>query len=941
MVWKKIKKAVSNITKAVIKITKVVVAVSLVVGAGYMLFAGAGSLGFFGRNFLVNAGLALLGRLLNGGGGGPSDSAQQSLNDQGRTTYFRETVAPHQYIYGETRCSGPLVYVETTGAKNIYMHKIIAFAAHEVDSFSYFYLNDEIVTLDANGFVTNARWVKGGKKLIRIRTHNGTDNQAADAALVGESTLWTADHRLQGIAYAYVRLEFDQDKFADGVPQISAVIKGKKVYNPKTGATAWSDNPALCLRDYLLDTRRGLGALSNEIDEDYFRDAQDVCDETVQLASGGTEKRYTTNGVFNAQQTPKQVIEIITGSMAGQFWYSEGEFRCNAAKWRTPSVIIDEDDLRGPVSIQTKNSRQSTTSGVKGIHVSAADAYQQVDYAPVSSQVFVDDDNDTEVRYQELPLPVTVTSSMAQRIAKTVLYRSREQLSLKAQVGMKAFQLQTGDVFEFRFSKLGYDGATPKYFEVTGWQIIFEADKGLSIGLDCTEISEAVFDWNADEKEFQTNNLSVTGESIPSQPDITVTDTLRAFQENAITVLQARGETDDPFHFEFECEYRRQGESSYINLGKALGNLFEAVNVEDKATYEVRMRSISQMGRAGPYASVTYQVVGKTDPPQDVTGLGSNPVGDTIVLTWDPVSDLDLSYYEIKYSSLTNGSATWGSAVTLVERVGRPSTSAVVPAATGTYFVKAHDKGGNESINAASTIVAIDVQDQTTVQTLQEDTVFSGTKTNTVVQGVTLQLAEGETSGVYEFANQLTFNRIFQFRAVLDAAFVSVNRGEQFDSITTLFDQRVGKFDGDGDVSGINVEFQIRTSSDGVNFGDWKGVTTTIVSARAAQFRILLGSDNVDITPSITIARIKINMFDRIEAEPDLNSTVNGRTITFAEPFQTLQGISIAAGNMSSGDFYSITNKTVNGFTIQFFDSSSQAVARTFDYVAKGFGRGT
>jgi hypothetical protein len=41
---------------------------------------------------------------------------------------------------------------------------------------------------------------------------------------------------------------------------------------------------------------------------------------------------------------------------------------------------------------------------------------------------------------------------------------------------------------------------------------------------------------------------------------------------------------------------------------------------------------------------------------------------------------------------------------------------------------------------------------------------------------------------------------------------------------------------------------------------------------------------------------------------------------------------------LASGDFYAITNKSETGFTIEFFNSSSATVSRTFDYVARGYG---
>jgi len=41
---------------------------------------------------------------------------------------------------------------------------------------------------------------------------------------------------------------------------------------------------------------------------------------------------------------------------------------------------------------------------------------------------------------------------------------------------------------------------------------------------------------------------------------------------------------------------------------------------------------------------------------------------------------------------------------------------------------------------------------------------------------------------------------------------------------------------------------------------------------------------------------------------------------------------------MVSGDYYTVTSKTKNGFTINFYNSSNANVNRTFDYQAVGYG---
>ena len=120
---------------------------------------------------------------------------------------------------------------------------------------------------------------------------------------------WTAQHRLRGVAYLYARLDFDRDAFPNGIPTITALVSGKKVFDPRTSTTAFSANAALCIRDYLTDTRYGLGAASSEINNTSFTTAANLCDENVTLSGGGTEKRYEFHGTIESSSQPKQTIQ--------------------------------------------------------------------------------------------------------------------------------------------------------------------------------------------------------------------------------------------------------------------------------------------------------------------------------------------------------------------------------------------------------------------------------------------------------------------------------------------------------------------------------------------------------------------------------------------------------------------------------------------------------
>ena len=135
--------------------------------------------------------------------------------------------APHAIVYGEAKVGGVIVFKDTTD-NDKFLHIVVAIAGHEInDVTKVFFDADELGFLQTkteglNEVQTPEQYQ--GKADVSRRL--GTTTQLAHSELVAQSTNWTGAHRLQGIAYLYVRLEFDADAFPNGEPQISCVVQG-------------------------------------------------------------------------------------------------------------------------------------------------------------------------------------------------------------------------------------------------------------------------------------------------------------------------------------------------------------------------------------------------------------------------------------------------------------------------------------------------------------------------------------------------------------------------------------------------------------------------------------------------------------------------------------------------------------------------------------------
>ena len=223
-------------------------------------------------------------------GGGGSNFARESA---GLTQSIREPVTSHRIIYGQTRAGGPLAFIGMT-EENKYLHMVICLAAHEVESIDEVWLNDYSIAtdhLDADGFVTTGRF--DGK--VKIRKHHGAPGQAADSVMVAQIAGWTNNHRLREIAYLYLRLEYDQDKFPGGVPNITAFVKGKKLYDPRIDDTKFHTNAVLFQRDYIYNPVYGFND-GPKIEDTVASASANIADEYVTVL----DKAYTVASVDDA-----------------------------------------------------------------------------------------------------------------------------------------------------------------------------------------------------------------------------------------------------------------------------------------------------------------------------------------------------------------------------------------------------------------------------------------------------------------------------------------------------------------------------------------------------------------------------------------------------------------------------------------------------------------
>ena len=431
----------------------------------------------------------------------------------------RDPAATRKIIYGKCRIGGTIVFINTSDTDNNYLHIVIAVAGHEINAYKEVYFGNTKVW-------ENGSYVDDGttdwEDHCLLKFHKG-DQTTADTDLVDAATGFTAQHKLLDTAYIYARLDYDAEVYVSGVPNISCVVEGKKVLDPRNSTTAFSTNPALIAYDYLRDTKYGLGESTSNIDTTSFSDAATLCDGTVNI-EGGTQKRYECSGILDSGSTIKNNIEDILSSMMGSIHYSGGKFHLLPGAYRAPhNNPIDVDMIVSPIQVTTRRSKRTLFNTVKGRFVSEENNYVITDYPEQADASYVTEDGEEIV--MDLALPMTTNNVMAQRIAKLTLKQSRLQMSINFQMNLEGLNYKVGDTVNINYDRFSW---TNKKFQITRLQIIPDAERGLVVDVECLEHNNSAYNWAASEQ----SDFDVTEDvDVYSGTEVVAPSNLRIFAE--------------------------------------------------------------------------------------------------------------------------------------------------------------------------------------------------------------------------------------------------------------------------------------------------------------------------------------------------------------------------------------------------------------------------
>ena len=415
---------------------------------------------------------------------------------------------------------------------------------------------------------------------------------------------------------------------------------------------------------------------------------------------------------------------------------------------------------------------------------------------------------------------------------------------------------------------------------------------------------------------------------------------------------------------EYRVQYRfNNGNFTTVTVSKTDFEIFNS----EQGIYEVRVFSYNALRQPSTNPSIiSIATVGKTALPANVQNLRIEPVSPKLIrLRWDASVDTDVlhgGFCRIRHSPKTDGSGTFQNA-TDIDKLAGNSTQITVPYIEGEYLVRFEDDGGRVSNSSASIIIDLpDSLGALTAQTRREDNdspKFQGAKTNVTFDSSvnSLKLTDPATNatGEYAFNEVLDLGGVFSLDLKRHIQTESFYSGSLFDSRTALIDTWTD-FDG-GQATATNCEILVAVTQDNPSSSPTFTAFQTFVNGtykgRGFKFKVILST--TDPAQNIKVSELGYTATFQRRTEQSATAIASGsgvKNITFSSPFFTgtsallgansnLPSIGITAtDNITSGDYFQVTNISSTGFSVHFKDSSNASINRNFNFSAVGFGKG-
>lgn len=572
-----------------------------------------------------------------------------------------------------------------------------------------------------------------GNARVNIQKHlspAGVDT--ADAFLISAvPAKWTTAHKLSGYTYAVITLDLNFGRFQGGPPNITARLRGKKIYDYRTATTVYSNNPALCVADYLTSVA-GFGATVGQIDSTAAIAAANACDSQA----------FTCDGVLSTDNARDANLQQLEDAMAGATHFSGGVWRIIAGAWASPVMsLTDATTLAGPMEVvQASNPREGRWNGARGQYVPASGLGVASDFTPYTVASYLAADGAALVL--DLQLPMTGTNAGCQKLAAIAVERARLGLTVNYPAHLSTWKLQPGDRVTVDNAEYGF---VAKPFRVVDWTFAANAPQGLVLSEDAASVWTGTF--SASDPTLATSNLvdpwarpaapanfqvnSGTGVLQKASDGTIITRVLCTWQASSVRSILQGGYTQLQWRLATATDDKWQS----MDLPADASSTF-LMGIMDGSALLVRVRFISGLLVQGTWSTLPHTVLGKTQAPTAPGYVSSS----TAAVYWGAVTDLDLAGYRVRAYPGNTG-AVWSRATVLHTDLltSAPWTYTTALYGVQTIMVVSEDTSGNQSTPVSCVVDFGTASTGNSVQSLDyQALLYPGTQSNCAVSGANL-----------------------------------------------------------------------------------------------------------------------------------------------------------------------------------------------------------
>lgn len=516
-----------------------------------------------------------------------------------------------------------------SGNKNEFLHTNYVLAQEGINGVKWIRVDGVDYDKDSSKFQHN----------LRIHTSGGVADSVATSNGFPSTDTYT------GVAHAHATFKLNRDEQNyHGPPDLQFLIEGQKVYSidrsgtegnytyALSGSKTYSNNPAYCLLDYLMNTAYGRGLTLAEVDLESFYDAAQVCATIVRSNAkcpgkihGTTEGQvrdiplYECNMTVDTSTNFRDNIEriIATMGLAELVWSGRGQYRLHLDY---PSDITETENL----VVETFTDNDIVREEIGFSWPNASERYNQVtvrfdnedeDFKNDSATwpksydtvytTYLDEDNNQPLKSSVQGDGITDIYH-ATAYAEQIVRRSRNMMGVSLTLSKKALNLEPGDTIKI-------DSDLTAFNDVVRVEQV-EVNSNFTVKVSGYRFSHDMLAWNMNDFISYGSRPSIDI-SVDAPSNITFEDDY-ANKSNLSLGRLSWDTGDNPTGYTYHVEASREG-GDYKFVGETTASDFEITKLHDlqlSNTYRFRVRTRSHFGKYSIYTVSNYEVISSAAP---------------------------------------------------------------------------------------------------------------------------------------------------------------------------------------------------------------------------------------------------------------------------------------------------------------------------------------